>query len=108
MRLEKADKLSGVGADKVVNHLTVLVEEEGGDRADAELLSDFGDLIDVELDKVNFVAKLFRVGMPGRRTSLVRRSEAECLGVQRDRRLTFQEWEQWPCKEGTSRRTNRQ
>lgn len=108
VRLEKADKFTRVGADKVVNQLAVLVEEECGDRADAELLSDFGNLIDVEFDKVNLVAKLFRVGMPDSRTWLVTRSEAQCLGMQRDRKLTFREWEQWPCKEGTSRRTNQQ
>lgn len=64
VRLEQALELGGVGADKVVDLLAVLEEEEGGDGADTELLGDFGNVVDVKLDKVYLVLEFFRVGVP--------------------------------------------
>ena len=39
----------GVGTDDLGDLVTVLEEQEGGHGADAELLSNVGDLVDVEL-----------------------------------------------------------
>ena len=39
----------GVGTDDLSDLVTVLEEQEGGHGADAELLSNVGDLIDIEL-----------------------------------------------------------
>lgn len=107
VRLEQALELGGIGANKVVNLLAVLEEEEGGDGADTELLSDFGYVVDVKLDKVYRVLEFVRVGVPGRRRGLVfARSSFAIGGVVAE--LTFPGWGQWPCKEGTSRRRSRQ
>ena len=64
VRLEQALELGGVGADKVVDLLAVLEEEEGGDGADTELLGDFGNVIDVKLNKVHLILKFFRIRVP--------------------------------------------
>lgn len=39
----------GVGTDNLSDLVTVLEQQEGGHGADAELLSNIGDLVDVEL-----------------------------------------------------------
>jgi len=51
----------GVGADDLLGLLALLEEEEGGHGADAKLLAHVGDLIDVNLDKVD-LAVLLLVG----------------------------------------------
>lgn len=40
---------SGVGTNDGSNLLTILEEDESGHGADAELLSDLGDLVDIDL-----------------------------------------------------------
>lgn len=63
MRLEQALELRGVGADKAVDLLAVLEKEEGGNGADAEFLGNFGNFVDVKLDKVHLVLEFIRVGV---------------------------------------------
>lgn len=48
-RLDGGLKGLGVRADDLANLFTVLEEQEGGHGADAELLGNVGDLVDVDL-----------------------------------------------------------
>lgn len=64
MRLEEALELGRVGADKVVDLLAVLEEEEGRDGAHAQLLGNLGNVVDVKLEEVDLVLELVRVGVP--------------------------------------------
>ena len=43
----------GVGADDLSDLVTALEQQEGGHGADAELLCDLGDLVDVELEEAS-------------------------------------------------------
>ena len=52
-----------VCASKIVDLLSVLKHEEGGDTADAELLGEVGDFVGVELDKGVLVRDLILVGV---------------------------------------------
>lgn len=47
-----------VGTDDLVGLLAVLEDEEGGHGADAELLAEVGDLVDVDLDEVEVLVLL--------------------------------------------------
>jgi hypothetical protein len=48
----------GVGADELVDLLAVLEDDEGGHGADAELLGELGQGVDVELGEVDLVLEL--------------------------------------------------
>lgn len=41
----------GVGTDDLADFVTALEQKEGGHSADAELLGDIGDLVDIELEE---------------------------------------------------------
>lgn len=56
----------GVGANDLTDLLTALEEQEGGHGADAELLGDVGNLVDVELVELGVGVVL---GEPGRDVS---------------------------------------
>lgn len=51
-----------VGTDDLADLFAVLEEHKGGHGADAELLGDVGDLVDVDLVKVDLVLELGRLG----------------------------------------------
>lgn len=67
----------GVGAHELVDAVAVLVEDEGGHGADAELLSEFGEVVDVELAKVDLVLELGVLGPP---VGLTKSLLVFCLG----------------------------
>ena len=64
MLLDELNQSSGVGTDQVAGLLTVLEDEEGRHGTDAELLGQFGDFVDIELEEVNAVLEFVRVGVP--------------------------------------------
>ena len=64
MLLDELEESAGVSADELVGSLAVLEDEEGRHGADVELLGDFGDLLDVELDEVNLAVESSVVGVP--------------------------------------------
>jgi hypothetical protein len=59
----------GVGADKLIDLLAVLEDEERGHGADAEVLADVGELVDVDLGEED-ARVLLLVGLPEARDSV--------------------------------------
>lgn len=64
MLLDELEESAGVSADELVGSLAVLEDKEGRHGADVELLGDFGDLLNVELDEVNLAVESSVVGVP--------------------------------------------
>jgi len=61
---QESDKGVGVSTNELVSLLTVLEEHEGGHGADAKLLADLGEIVDVDLGEED-VLELLIVGVLG-------------------------------------------
>lgn len=68
--VKEGDQAAGVGTDQLVGLLAVLEDHEGGHGADAELLANLGQLIDVDLGEEDALVLLV-VGVPARAVLLV-------------------------------------
>lgn len=65
MLLEGVQEHRGVGTDDLLNLLAVLEDDESRHGADAELLGEVGQMVDVELGEVDVLEGLL-LGPPGR------------------------------------------